>query len=47
VDGCATRTVAVELDDPAVVIAAVRELGLAARPNTCMARALKALAGLG
>ena len=46
VDGRATRTIAIELEDPAVVIAAVRELGLADRPNTCMARGLKALAGL-
>ncbi len=46
VDGRATRTIAVELEDPAVVIAAVRELGLADRRNTCMARGLKALAGL-
>jgi exopolyphosphatase / guanosine-5'-triphosphate,3'-diphosphate pyrophosphatase len=47
VDGRPTRTIAIELTDPAVVIAAVRELGLADRPNTCMARGLKALAGLG
>jgi exopolyphosphatase/guanosine-5'-triphosphate,3'-diphosphate pyrophosphatase len=47
VDGRATRTIAVELDDPVVVIAAVRELGLGDRQNTCMARGLKALAGLG
>jgi len=46
VDGRPTRTIAVELTDPAVVIAAVRELGLADRPNTCMARGLKELAGL-
>ncbi len=44
-DGRATRTVAVELEDPELVIAAVRELGLVERPNTCMARGLKALVG--
>jgi exopolyphosphatase / guanosine-5'-triphosphate,3'-diphosphate pyrophosphatase len=42
-DGHATKTIAVELEDPAKVIAAVRDLGLADRPNTCMARGLKAL----
>ena len=42
-----TRTVAVEAEDPARVIAAVRELGLAARPNVCCARGLKALVGFG
>jgi exopolyphosphatase / guanosine-5'-triphosphate,3'-diphosphate pyrophosphatase len=47
VDGRATRTIAVELEDPVVVIAAVRELGLGGLQNTCMARGLKALAGLG
>ena len=35
------------LEDPVLVIAAVRELGLAGRRNTCMARGLKALASLG
>jgi exopolyphosphatase/guanosine-5'-triphosphate,3'-diphosphate pyrophosphatase len=40
-----TRTIAIELVDPVVVIGAVRELGLADRPNTCMARGLKAMAG--
>jgi exopolyphosphatase/guanosine-5'-triphosphate,3'-diphosphate pyrophosphatase len=44
-DGRATRTVAVELEDPELVISAVRELGLVERPNTCMARGLKALVG--
>jgi len=44
-DGHATRTIAVELEDPARVIAAVRELGLGERKNTCMARGLKALVG--
>jgi exopolyphosphatase/guanosine-5'-triphosphate,3'-diphosphate pyrophosphatase len=47
VNGRGTRTIAVELEDPAVVIAAVRELGLGGRQNTCMARGLKELAGLG
>jgi exopolyphosphatase/guanosine-5'-triphosphate,3'-diphosphate pyrophosphatase len=46
-DGRATRTIAIELEEPALVIAAVRDLGLADRPNTCMARGLKALVGLG
>lgn len=44
-DGRATRTLAIELEDPELVIAAVRNLGLADRPNTCMARGLKALVG--
>src|SRR5262245_25764538 len=43
----ATRTIAVESPDPAAVIAAVRELGLASRPNVSMARGLKSLAGFG
>ena len=47
VDDRATRTIAVELEDPVVVIAAVRELGLAGRPNTCMARGLRTLLGFG
>jgi exopolyphosphatase/guanosine-5'-triphosphate,3'-diphosphate pyrophosphatase len=46
-DGHATRTIAVELEDPALVSAAVRWLGLDPRENTCMARGLKALVGLG
>lgn len=45
--GRSTRTIAVETEDPAVVIAAVADLGLADRPNTCMARVLKAIAGAG
>ena len=45
VDGRATRTIAVELEDPVIVIAAVRELGLVGRPNTCMARGIKAFLG--
>jgi len=45
-DGRATRTIEVELEDPAAVIAAVRRLGLVERANTCMAKGLKALVGL-
>jgi exopolyphosphatase/guanosine-5'-triphosphate,3'-diphosphate pyrophosphatase len=39
------RSVAIESEDPARVVAVVRRFGLADRPNTCMARGLKALAG--
>ena len=46
-DGRATRTIAVESEDPERVIAAVRELGLDGRPNVCVARGLKALVGFG
>ncbi|MGN6430283.1 MAG: Ppx/GppA phosphatase family protein [Gaiellaceae bacterium] len=45
--GAATRTIAVEAEDPARVIAAVRELGLGARANVSFPRGLKALLGLG
>ena len=41
-----TRTIAVEAEDPALVIAAVRELQLADRPNVCLARGLKTMLGL-
>jgi exopolyphosphatase/guanosine-5'-triphosphate,3'-diphosphate pyrophosphatase len=41
------RTIAVESEDPALVVAALRELGLPLRPNVCMARGLKALVGFG
>ena len=41
------RTIAVESEDAALVIAAVRELGLGARRNVAMARGLKTLVGLG
>jgi exopolyphosphatase/guanosine-5'-triphosphate,3'-diphosphate pyrophosphatase len=41
----AIRTIAVESEDPGRVRAAVRELGLAARPVVCVPRALKALIG--
>lgn len=42
-----TRTVAIESEDAQQVIAAVRELGLAARPNVSFARGLKTLVGFG
>ena len=45
-DGKATRTLAIESEDPALVIKAVRELGLESRPNTSYPRGLKALLGL-
>ncbi|MFZ0343283.1 MAG: hypothetical protein WAL31_13240, partial [Gaiellaceae bacterium] len=41
-----TRTIAVEAEDPALVLAAVRDLQLADRPNVCLARGLKTLLGL-
>jgi exopolyphosphatase / guanosine-5'-triphosphate,3'-diphosphate pyrophosphatase len=41
------RTMAVEAEDRARVRAAVRELGLSERRVVCMARGLKALAGIG
>ncbi len=44
-DGVTTRTIAVESADAALVLATVRELGLASRPNTSFPRGLKALAG--
>ena len=47
VEGVSIRTVVVEGEDPALVIVAVRELGLGGRRNTCMARGLKALLGFG
>jgi exopolyphosphatase / guanosine-5'-triphosphate,3'-diphosphate pyrophosphatase len=47
VEGVSIRTVVVEGEDPVLVAAAVRELGLAGRRNTCMARGLKALLGFG
>jgi exopolyphosphatase/guanosine-5'-triphosphate,3'-diphosphate pyrophosphatase len=46
-DRGATRTIAVESEDPSLVIAVVRELGLAARGNVNVARGLKALVGFG
>jgi exopolyphosphatase/guanosine-5'-triphosphate,3'-diphosphate pyrophosphatase len=41
------RTIAIESEDPARVLAAVGELGLGGRANVNVPRALKALAGLG
>ncbi len=46
-DGGSTRTIAVESEDPALVVAAVRSLGLSSRTNVCMARGLKTLLGFG
>ena len=45
--GRSRRTIAVESTDPAAVIAAVRDLGLAARRNVSMSQGLKALLGFG
>ena len=42
----ATRTIAIESEDPALVSATVRELGLAGRPNVCLARGLKTILGI-
>src|SRR5262245_22472221 len=47
VEGADWRTIAVESEDPALVVAAVRELGLPLEPNLCLARGLKALIGFG
>jgi exopolyphosphatase / guanosine-5'-triphosphate,3'-diphosphate pyrophosphatase len=46
-DDASTRTIAVETEDPARVIATVRDLGLESRPNTSYPRGLKALLGFG
>src|SRR3954468_14085474 len=46
-DAGAVRTVAVESEDPALVLETVRKLGLASEPNTCLARGLKSLVGFG
>jgi exopolyphosphatase/guanosine-5'-triphosphate,3'-diphosphate pyrophosphatase len=43
----ATRTIAVESEDPVRVLAAVRELGFDPRRNVCVARGLAALVGVG
>jgi exopolyphosphatase/guanosine-5'-triphosphate,3'-diphosphate pyrophosphatase len=43
----ATETVAIESEDPALLAATLRELGLDSRRNVCMARGLKTLAGFG
>ena len=42
-----TRTIAIEAEDPALVLGAVRELGLALRPNVSFPQGLAALVGLG
>jgi exopolyphosphatase / guanosine-5'-triphosphate,3'-diphosphate pyrophosphatase len=42
-DDRSTRTIAIESEDPARVIAAVRELGLGSRPNVSVPRELRAL----
>jgi exopolyphosphatase / guanosine-5'-triphosphate,3'-diphosphate pyrophosphatase len=46
-DAGSTRTIAIESEDPALVSAAVAELGLSSRRVVCMARGLKVLAGFG
>jgi exopolyphosphatase/guanosine-5'-triphosphate,3'-diphosphate pyrophosphatase len=46
-DRGATRTIAVESEDPDRVIATVRELGLGSPPNVSFPRGLKALVGFG
>jgi exopolyphosphatase/guanosine-5'-triphosphate,3'-diphosphate pyrophosphatase len=46
-DAASTRTMIVESEDPARVIALVRELGLGSLRNTSFPRGLKALVGLG
>ncbi len=46
-DHGAARTIAVESEDPARVVSTVRELGLEGRPNVCVPRRLKTLAGFG
>ena len=44
-DAHSERTIAVESEDPATVVATLRELQLTERPNVCMARGLKSLVG--
>ena len=46
-DAGSARSIAIESPDPDLVLAAVRELGLASRANVCMGRGLKALVGFG
>ena len=46
-EGASTRTIAIESEDPARVIATVRELGLATRPNVSFMRGLRALVRFG
>ena len=45
-DGVSTRTIAVQSEDPARVVAAVRDLGLASFSNVSVPRVLKAFVGL-
>lgn len=45
-DGHAIRTVALESEDAAAVVAAVRSMGLAGLPNTSYPRGLKSLLGM-
>jgi exopolyphosphatase/guanosine-5'-triphosphate,3'-diphosphate pyrophosphatase len=42
-----TRTIAIETEDPALVVATVRDLGLGGRTNTSFPRGLKQLLGFG
>jgi len=42
-----TRTIAIESEDPALVIETVRDFGLAPVPNVCLTRVLRGLAGFG
>jgi exopolyphosphatase/guanosine-5'-triphosphate,3'-diphosphate pyrophosphatase len=44
-EGATTRTIAVEAEDPALVMRTLRSLNLDSRPNVCLARGLKALIG--
>jgi exopolyphosphatase/guanosine-5'-triphosphate,3'-diphosphate pyrophosphatase len=46
-DAGATRTIAIESEDPELVRTAVRGLGLDGHPAMCVARGLKALVGFG
>jgi exopolyphosphatase/guanosine-5'-triphosphate,3'-diphosphate pyrophosphatase len=47
VDGSASRTIAVEEEDPDLVMAAAGEVGIAGRTNVAVPRVLAALAGFG
>ena len=44
--GRSSRTLVVEGEDPELISATVRELGLQDRPNVCLARGLKTMLGL-
>ena len=46
-DAGSTRSLAIESEDPARVLAAVRSLGLEGRANVCMVRGLKVLTSFG